>query len=100
MRDLGNAFNVGNVQFGIADGLRVNRFCFRRDSFLKSVKIIRFDEPDMNPQTGECVMKQVISSPVEIVRGYDFISRPGDVEKRKSYGRLAACHRKGSHAAV
>ena len=51
MRDLGNAFDVSNVQFWITDGLRVNQLLFSALSLSeKRQDHSGFDEPDDNPQ--------------------------------------------------
>jgi len=100
MRDGGNAVEIGHIQFGIADGFRVDGFGLRCDGRLQRLQIIGLHKIHLYSQTGEGVMKQIVRSAIEIIRRDNFITGLGDIQKRQRDGRLAARDRQRADTAV
>jgi hypothetical protein len=100
MGDGGNTLQIGHIQLGIADGFGVDGLRFRCNRLFQSVQIVRFHEVDLNSQTGESIVVEVVGPTVEIVHRDNLVARLGNVEERQCDRRLTARHGQGADAAV
>ena len=62
MGNLGNFFKIRHIKFRIADGLRVHRLGFRRNSFFNSRKIIGFYKIHFDAELSKGVMAVTVAN--------------------------------------
>src|SRR5260370_30394576 len=60
VRDLRQLFDVGNIEFGIAQSLGVQRLGFRPNGLAKSVEVVGVDKLHRNTQLWQRVVKEVV----------------------------------------
>ena len=73
--DLGNRFNIGIIEHGVADGFNEKRACFGRYRFLKILRIFWIDEFYIDSELRENRVELCIGSSIEVVCRYDFVAR-------------------------
>ena len=88
VRDACQAFKIGDVELGIAQGLGIHRSCLLIDCCLETVKVIRIDKPYRNAEPRQRVVKQVVRAPVERGGGNDFVAQAGERGDREGLGGL------------
>ncbi len=100
VRDPGELLDVGNIELGVADRFGVERLRLRADRLAERLRITRFYKADVYTHARKCIMKEVVSSAVEIISRNDLVSRPCDVEYGKGDRGLPARRRQGAGSAI
>ena len=90
---------IGHVELGIADGLRIDRPRPVRDRLLEFLGLRGVDELYRASQLRESVVQKLVSAAVEVVCGDDLVPHLRDRKQRKGIGRLAGGDGKGAGSA-
>ena len=77
MGNLGQSFEIRDIQLGIADSFGINGAGMSIDGFLKLIQILRIDEFYRPAQFGESIMEKLIGAAVEVIGGNNIIARAG-----------------------
>ena len=78
--NFGNRFQIGHIKTWVAHGFTKQSFGFWSDRSGKILGIIRIHKVYLDPKLGQDVIKLGIGTTVEIVGGYDLISRLSDID--------------------
>ena len=87
--DTGQRFNVGDIQFGIAQGLGINGSRFPVDGGSQAVKVVRIDKTDRNAQAWQRVVEEVVSAAIKRGGGDDLVSGSGQCRNGQRFRSLA-----------
>ena len=95
---LGQSFDVGNVELGIAQGLGVDSPGFRVNGRPQAVKIVGIDKAYLDAHPRQGVVEKVVGSPIERGGGDDLVSGAGQGGDGQGFGGLSGggCQRRRS----
>ena len=87
--DVGQPFNVDDVELGIAHGLGVDGPRLLVDCGAQAVKIIRVDKADVDAQLRQGVVEEVVGPAIERSGGDDLVAGAGERQNGQGFGGLS-----------
>ncbi|MFM1943842.1 MAG: hypothetical protein RI897_2824 [Verrucomicrobiota bacterium] len=96
--DFGEGFEVGDIEFRVADGFAVDGAGFGGDGLAEGVEVAGVDEIHRAAEFGHGVVEELVGAAVEVIGGDDFITDLGDIEDSERGCGLAGGDSEGTGA--